>query len=67
MRKEYGVSIAGGQENLKGKIIRIAHMGYINAQDMVMCLSILEKVLSDLGHRLDKGKSLKAFQEVYYA
>jgi aspartate aminotransferase-like enzyme len=67
MRKEYGISIAGGQDNLKGRIIRIAHMGYINAQDVVMCLSILEKVLGELGHRLDKGKSLKSFQEVYYA
>jgi aspartate aminotransferase-like enzyme len=67
MRKEYGISIAGGQENLKGRIIRIAHMGYINAQDVIMCLSVLEKVLADLGCKVTQGKSLKAFQEVYYA
>ena len=66
MRKEYGVSITGGQDHLKGKIIRIAHMGYINESDMVMCLSILEKVLADLGFSFNKGSSLKAFQETFY-
>ncbi len=66
MRKEYGVSIAGGQADLKGKIIRIAHMGYINAQDMVMCLFVLEKVLQDLGLSFEKGMSTKTFGEVYY-
>jgi len=67
MRKEYGISIAGGQAQLKGKIIRIAHMGYINESDIIMCLSVLEKVLLDLGLSLDKGVSLKAFQESYYS
>jgi len=67
MRKEYGISIAGGQGHLKGKIVRIAHMGYINPLDIVMCLSVLEKVLADLGLSIEKGVSLKAFQEVYYA
>ncbi|MBN2120650.1 MAG: alanine--glyoxylate aminotransferase family protein [Candidatus Omnitrophica bacterium] len=66
MRKEYGISIAGGQDALKGKIIRIAHMGYINSQDVIMCLSILEKVLADLGASIEIGSSLKAFQEAYY-
>lgn len=66
MRAEYGVSIAGGQASLKGKIIRIAHMGYINAQDIVMCLSILEKVLKDSGKDIEPGLSLKKFQEVFY-
>jgi len=66
MRKEYKISIAGGQAHLKGKIIRIAHMGYINAQDVVMCLSVLEKAMRDLGDRIPLGKSLEIFQEVYY-
>ncbi len=66
LRKEYGISIAGGQAKLKGKIIRVAHMGYINAQDVVMCLALLEKVLLDNGLQFEKGKSLKTFQEVYY-
>ena len=62
MRKEYGISIAGGQAQLKGKIIRIAHMGYINESDIIMCLSVLEKVLMNLGFSLNKGSSPKAFQ-----
>ncbi len=67
MRTKYGISIAGGQAHLKGKIIRIAHMGYINEQDMVMCLFCLEKVLNELGYKLEKGISLKTFQEVFYS
>ncbi len=66
MRKEYGVSIAAGQGEIEDKIIRIAHMGYINPQDVIMCLSILEKVLKDNGLPITLGTSLKRFQEVYY-
>ncbi|HEC69801.1 MAG TPA: alanine--glyoxylate aminotransferase family protein [Candidatus Omnitrophica bacterium] len=66
MRSMFGISIAGGQSHLKGKIIRIAHMGYINEQDIVMTLSCLEKVLIDLGYKFDKGISLKTFQESFY-
>ncbi|MCD6539494.1 MAG: alanine--glyoxylate aminotransferase family protein [Candidatus Omnitrophica bacterium] len=67
MRSMFGVSIAGGQSHLKGKIIRIAHMGYINEQDVVMTLSCLEKVLIDLGYKFNKGISLKTFQESFYS
>jgi len=67
MRSMFGISIAGGQSHLKGKIIRIAHMGYINEQDIVMTLSCLEKVLIDLGYKFNKGISLKTFQESFYS
>ena len=67
MRNMFGISIAGGQSHLKGKIIRIAHMGYINEQDVVMTLSCLEKVLIDLGYKFNRGISLKTFQESFYS
>jgi aspartate aminotransferase-like enzyme len=38
MRDEYGVTIAGGQGEMKGKIIRIAHMGYISEFDIILGL-----------------------------
>lgn len=66
MRKEFGISIAGGQEALKGKIIRIAHMGFIDEFDMIRCLETLEKVLLDLGHTFNEGQSVKVFGEVYH-
>ena len=66
MRKEYGISIAAGQGELENKIFRIAHMGWINEQDLIMCFSVLEKVLKDLGYKFKLGSSLVALQEEFY-
>jgi len=67
MRKEYGVSIAAGQGELEQKIFRIAHMGWINEQDLIMCFSLLEKVLRDSGYTNFKiGASIARLQEVIY-
>src|SRR5215203_6194670 len=49
MRDHYGITIAGGQGKLKGKIARIAHCGYFGAFDIVTALSALEMTLRDLG------------------
>ena len=68
MRKEYGISIAAGQGEIEQKILRIAHMGWINEQDLLMCFSILEKVLRDVGYTNFKiGASVAKLQEVIYA
>ncbi|MCB4792352.1 MAG: alanine--glyoxylate aminotransferase family protein [Elusimicrobia bacterium] len=64
LREEYGVSIAGGQGKLKGKIIRFAHMGYIGKADLLVGFACLEMVLSQLGHKLEKGKGVAAAEEV---
>lgn len=63
MRDTYGVTIAGGQAALKGKIFRIAHMGYIGESDIIECISCLEKVLSELGYKFDLGRGIKAAEE----
>lgn len=65
LRKKYGVTLAGGQERLKGKIFRIGHMGYIQFKDILVALESLEKVLLSLGHRLKKGKAVKKAKEAY--
>ncbi|MDD5440123.1 MAG: alanine--glyoxylate aminotransferase family protein [Candidatus Omnitrophica bacterium] len=46
--KAKGVTFAGGQDTLKGKIIRIAHMGGINRQDLEDALNVLEGCLKEL-------------------
>jgi aspartate aminotransferase-like enzyme len=66
LRDKYGLSIAGGQAQLKDKIIRIAHMGWINAQDLIACFSLLEAVLKELGHQFKTGNSLVQLEEVIY-
>jgi aspartate aminotransferase-like enzyme len=67
MRDRYGVTIAGGQGHLKGKIARIAHCGYFGAFDIVVALTALEMALRDLGHDADPGAGAAAAQRVFAA
>ncbi|MHB9155833.1 MAG: pyridoxal-phosphate-dependent aminotransferase family protein [Endomicrobiales bacterium] len=64
LREEYGISIAGGQAQLKGRIIRFAHMGYIGKADLLVGFACLEMVLFRLGFKLEKGKAVAAAEEV---
>jgi serine---pyruvate transaminase len=65
MRDRYGVTIAGGQGHLKGKIARIAHCGYYGAFDIVIALTALEMALRDLGHEAEAGAGVAAAQQVF--
>lgn len=65
MRDTFGVTIAGGQSELKGKVFRIAHMGYIEEFDIITCISCLEKVLAQMGYKFNMGTGVKAAEEVF--
>jgi aspartate aminotransferase-like enzyme len=65
MRDRYGVTIAGGQGHLKGKIARIAHCGYYGALDIVIALTALEMALRDLGYETEPGAGAGAAQQVF--
>jgi serine---pyruvate transaminase len=65
MRDAYGVTIAGGQSEMKGKLIRIAHMGYIGEFDIILGISCLEKVLAQMGYKFQMGAGVKAAEEVF--
>jgi len=65
MRDIHGITIAGGQAELKGKVFRIASMGYLNEFDIILALACLEKVLFQMGHKFELGAGLKAAQEVF--
>jgi len=65
MRDTYGVTIAGGQDELKGKVFRIAHMGFITESDIIMGLSCLEKVLTQMGYKFTLGAGVKAAEEIF--
>ena len=67
MRDRYGVTIAGGQGHLKGRIARIAHCGYYGAFDIVIALTALEMALRDLGHEAEAGAGAGAAQRVFAA
>ncbi|MDO8661955.1 MAG: alanine--glyoxylate aminotransferase family protein [Candidatus Omnitrophota bacterium] len=65
MRDTYDVTIAGGQEELKGKIFRIAHMGFIEEFDIITGISCLEKVLTQMGYKFPLGAGVKAAEEIF--
>jgi aspartate aminotransferase-like enzyme len=65
MRDTYGITIAGGQDELKGKVFRIAHMGFIEEFDIIAAISCLEKVLSQMGYKFQLGAGVKAAEEVF--
>ena len=61
MADTYGVRVAGGQAQLKGRICRIAHMGYIDAFDVICALTALGYALADAGHPVDMSGIAAAF------
>lgn len=65
MRDTHGISIAGGQAELKGKIIRIAHMGCVDENDILTGLTYLEKALDELGHKFTIGAGVSAAQKEF--
>ncbi|UJA20055.1 alanine--glyoxylate aminotransferase family protein [Thermoleophilia bacterium SCSIO 60948] len=65
MRDRYGVTIAGGQGHLKGKIARIAHCGYFGGFDIIVALSALELALADVGHQVEPGAAAGAAMRVF--
>ncbi len=63
MRDELGVSVQGGQDQMKGRLVRIGHMGYLGPFDMLAAVSALEIALGRMGHRFTIGAGVAAVQE----
>ena len=66
MRDEYGVTIAGGQGDMKGKVFRIGHMGYVSAEDLLVAVATVERALKELGYELEFGVGTAAAQSVLF-
>lgn len=64
LRDDFGVTLAGGQDQWKGKIIRIAHLGYVDTFDTVIAMAALEMALKKFGHPVELGKGVAAAQEI---
>jgi aspartate aminotransferase-like enzyme len=61
----HNITIAGGQGEMKGKVFRLGHMGYVAEFDVVTALAALEQVLHELGHPVDFGAAVRAAQKVF--
>ena len=64
MWEKYGVLTAGGQAHLAGKIIRIAHLGWMDNLDILGAISALEMSLGQLGYSVKLGSGIKAAEEI---
>jgi aspartate aminotransferase-like enzyme len=67
LRDKYGVTLVGGQDQAKGKIFRIAHLGYFDEFDICTAVVAIERGLADLGAKIEFGKgvgaAMKSFAE----
>ncbi len=64
LTSRFGIATVGGQDKLKGKIIRIGHMGYTDELDVVATLAALEMTLAELGFEVEPGRGVTAAQQV---
>jgi len=65
LKDKYEMYIVGGQGQAKGKIFRVAHMGYINEFDTIQGVSAIEMALSGLGYSFNLGAGVAAAQAVF--
>lgn len=65
VKSDFNLDLAGGQQHLKGKIVRIGHMGYCTPADVLQIISMIEVGLVKIGREIDLGKGITAAQEVF--
>jgi len=64
LRDHMSVTLAEGQDQLKGKVVRIAHVGYMGAFDVVTAIAALEMALRKFGAEIPFGRGVAAAEEV---
>jgi aspartate aminotransferase-like enzyme len=64
LRDKMNVTLAEGQDQLKGKAIRIAHVGYMGAFDVITAIAALEMALRKFGAEIPFGRGVAAAEEI---
>jgi aspartate aminotransferase-like enzyme len=67
LREQYGITAAGGQDKARGKIFRIAHLGYSDRFDVITAIAAIEMVLKGKGHPVILGTGVAVAQELLMA
>jgi aspartate aminotransferase-like enzyme len=67
LREKYGITAAGGQDKARGKIFRIAHLGYSDRFDVIIAIAGIEMVLKKMGYQIKLGTGLAIAQELLMA
>ncbi len=65
LREKYGITAAGGQGKARGKIFRIAHLGYSDRFDVITAIAGIEMVLKGMGHPVKLGTGVAVAQELF--
>ena len=65
IKQQFGLSVAGGQQHLSGKIFRIGHMGYCSPADILQTIGAMEIGLKMIGKDIELGKGTAAAQQIY--
>ncbi len=63
-KERFGMTVAGGQDQAKGKIVRIAHMGYMDTFDVIAAIAALEMCLAGMGHPVQLGAGVRAAEKI---
>ncbi len=64
LREKYGIIAAGGQDRARGKIFRIAHLGYVDRFDVITAIAGIEMVLKGMGHPVKLGTGVAVAEEL---
>jgi len=64
LREKYGITAAGGQDKAKGKVFRIAHLGYSDRFDVITAIAGIEMVLKGMGYPVKLGTGVAVAQEL---
>ncbi len=65
LRRDFGIKISGGQDHLKGKILRIGHIGDVSVKDVLGTIAALELTLYKLGYSFELGAGVRAALRVF--
>ena len=65
MRERSGVTIIGGQGELRGKIVRFGHIGYMDVFDVTTALAALERAMVEAGADVNRSAAVTAAHEAY--
>jgi aspartate aminotransferase-like enzyme len=60
---KYGVMIAGGQSDYKGKIFRFGHMNMVGPRELMMVTSVMEVALKSAGADIELGRGIATVQQ----
>lgn len=64
LRDRFGVTIAGGQGEMAGKVFRIAHLGYMGEFDVLIAVAAVEMALAQLKHKIKVGAGVRVAEEI---